>query len=124
MGNPALWWGSLMMISVALAAFRQRNRIALFIVVPFLAQWVLFFPITRVLFIYHFYPNVLFVILAVVFLLEPVWAREKWRGLGYLAANAAAFVFFLPIISGLFMPQGYWNALYLVLTWAGPYAVN
>jgi len=60
-GNPVLWWGG--MVFVALTAWRlvrRRDRVALFILVPFLLQWLPFARSPRIVFIYHFFPNVLF----------------------------------------------------------------
>ena len=120
-GNPALWWASMpVMIATLWLAVRYRSKVAIFIVIPFLAQWLFFIPITRVLFIYHFYPNVLFMILAITFWAKWLWERYawgKWAVGGYLALNVACFIFFFPVISGLFMPDSYWNNLRWLVHW-------
>ncbi len=121
MGNPALWWmGILAMIGILWLALRRRNRVALFILIPFLTQWLIFIPIGRVLFIYHFYPNVLFIILAVTLWVEWLWGRYrwgKWAIASYLALNVACFVFLFPVISGLPMTEGYWDSLRWLVSW-------
>ena len=121
MGNPALWWvGIPAMIALLWVVARHRNKTAIFILIAFLAQWLIFVSIGRVLFIYHFYPNVLFMILAVVFWAEWLWKRYRWGWrpvAGYLALNVASFGFLFPVISGYPMSQGYWDSLRWVVDW-------
>lgn len=103
-GNPALWWASILVMPVTLGlAIKYRSKIAAFILIPFLTQWLFFIPISRVVFIYHFYPNVLFIILAAVLWAEWLWARYKWGKwaiAGYLILVIICFVFLWPVISG------------------------
>jgi len=121
LGNPALWWAGIpAMIATIWLAVKRRNRIATFILIPFLAQWLIFALIGRVLFIYHFYPNVLFVTLAVTLWIEWLWSRYRWGRraiVGYLALNVAGFVLFFPVISGLPMAESYWDALRWMVNW-------
>jgi dolichyl-phosphate-mannose--protein O-mannosyl transferase len=73
-----------------------------------------------VLFIYHFYPNVLFMILAITLCIERLWNRYgwgKWAIAGYLALNVACFALFFPAISGLPMSNGYWEWLSGIRDW-------
>ena len=120
-GNPALWWGSIpVMIATLWLAVRYRNRIAIFIMIPFLTQWLIFAAIGRVLFIYHFYPNVLFIILAVTMWIEWLWGRYrwgKWAMGGFLALNVVCFALFFPVVSGLPMAESYWDALRWMVSW-------
>jgi dolichyl-phosphate-mannose--protein O-mannosyl transferase len=98
----------------------HKREVALFIIIPFFTQWLFFIPISRVVFIYHFYPPLLFVILAVTLWIEWLWTRYKWGKWvvgGYLALNVACFVFFFPAISGLPMSNGYWDSLPWMVHW-------
>ena len=120
-GNPALWWAAIPAMLLTLwLALRHCKRNAIFIIIPFLAQWLIFIPITRVLFIYHFYPNVLFMVLAVTLWAEWALVRHRWSKWvvgGYLLLNVACFAFFFPLISGLPMSDGYWNSLRWLVDW-------
>jgi len=63
---------------------------------------------------------VLFMILAITFWAKWLWERYawgKWAVGGYLALNVACFIFFFPVISGLFMPDSYWNSLRWLVHW-------
>jgi len=146
-GNPALWWPSIpIMIPTALVAINwcvksfnnrvtsaiarvfgplwrelgHRREVALFIIIPFLTQWLFFIPIHRVVFIYHFYPCLIFVILALILWIEWLWTRFKWGKwvvVGYLILNVVCFIVFFPAISGLSMSNGYWNSLQWLVHW-------
>lgn len=146
-GNPVLWWATIpvmiptAMIVISWLANSMKNRaanfiartfrsiwhemgdkreVALFILIPFLAQWLFFIPVGRVIFLYHFYPCLLFVILAAVLWIEWLWTRFKWGKwvvYGYLTLNVACFIFFFPAISGLPMSNGYWDSLQWIINW-------
>jgi len=109
LGNPILWWGSIpALLLAAWLAIRWKDKLALFIAIPFFAQWLLFIPIPRVLFIYHFYPCVLFMVLAVTFGLERLQPRWRWGVVSYLALAAVVFLLAYPPISGIPVSQDSW----------------
>ena len=112
LGNPALWWGSIpALVFTGWLALRKGDKYAWFILVPYLTQWLLYSPLSRVLFIYHFYPDVLFVVLATTLFITRMWTRHKKWCIAYLGLNLALFIFAFPIISGLPMPNAYWDWL-------------
>lgn len=120
LGNPVLWWGGIpcLLLTFWLAA-RHRDKTALFIAIPFLFQWVLFAAIPRVLFIYHFYPNVIFLALAATFWLERLWPRRRWVVIAYIGLAAAIFCGLYPLISGLPLPPSHWvyKGFQYILNW-------
>jgi len=117
-GNPALWWPSIPMLLATLwVAVRHRDKTAAFIVIPFLTQWLFFIPIPRELWIYHFFPNLLFMILASTFWVQRLRGRWTWLLISYLALNVVAFGFFYPLISGHPMSEGYWDSLRWLTSW-------
>ncbi|HKZ50676.1 MAG TPA: phospholipid carrier-dependent glycosyltransferase, partial [Dehalococcoidia bacterium] len=110
LGNPALWLvGPFLIVLTAGLFLKLRDRRLAFIVVPFLTQWLFFVPIGRVLFIYHFFPNVLIMVLAATLWLEILWQRWQWPVWGYLALNAFLFLIFYPVLSGYPVAPTYWN---------------
>jgi len=121
MGNPALWWASIpVMLATFWLAVRHRSKIAIFISILFLTQWLFFIPIRRPIMIYHFFPNVLFMILAVTLWIQWLWDRYKWGKwavAGYLALNVVCFALFFPVLSGLPMSQGYWHSMRWMVDW-------
>ena len=121
MGNPALWWaGIAAMLGIFWLAIKHRNNIAIFISIPFLTQWLFFITIKRPIMIYHFFPNVLFMILAVTLWIQWLWGKYKWGKwvvAGYLALNVVCFALFFPVLSGLPMSQGYWHLMKWMVGW-------
>jgi len=121
LGNPALWWASIpAMLGTFYLAVRYRNKLAIFISIPFLAQWLVFLTVHRVIFIYHFFPNVLFIILAIILWIQWLWKKYrwgKWVVAAYLALNVICFALFFPVLSGHPMSQGYWHAMKWMVDW-------
>jgi predicted membrane-bound dolichyl-phosphate-mannose-protein mannosyltransferase len=102
-GNPAIWWASIPCLCyVGWNAVKNRDNGAIFILAVFLIQWLPYVPITRVLFIYHMFPNVPFMIFGIVYCLRELWEKEygKYITLVYLLAVVLCFVYFYPITSG------------------------
>ncbi|MEM3087310.1 MAG: phospholipid carrier-dependent glycosyltransferase [Halobacteria archaeon] len=114
MGNPAVWWAGLLFVLLALPRVRQE-RAALFIVAVWAIQWAAFAPIGRVLFIYHYFPNVAILALGCAWGVEREWARDPKRGLwlaaGLIGAAALLFALFYPVISGTPTDSAYKEAL-------------
>jgi dolichyl-phosphate-mannose--protein O-mannosyl transferase len=112
LGNPAVWWPGaaavLALASTTLADLRRRqvDSAALFILLAFLGQylpWVI--APRRLVFIYHFFTAVPFLVLALV-RLAARWAEACPRGLAagarlWLAVVAGLFVLFYPLLAGL-----------------------
>jgi dolichyl-phosphate-mannose-protein mannosyltransferase len=116
MGNPVTWWsGIAAMFYVTWRAIRYREMAAAFIAVAFLALWLLYIPIPRLLFIYHYYPAVLFIILGIVYCLDRL--NKRWITIPYLVLATLAFAFFFPVISGMPMGTEYWNQMRNILDW-------
>jgi dolichyl-phosphate-mannose-protein mannosyltransferase len=120
MGNPVIWWSAIPALigigGVAVAARLKGSSdeayrfVPLFILVPYLFQWLLYLFIPRILFIYHFLANVPFTILAVTFWLHQPF-EQRWTAsrsgfllrilvLAFLGAVAALFFIFYPVLSG------------------------
>ena len=115
-GNPLVWWGGLLaMIAMAYRVVRHKDFKALFILIGYLSQIVPWIPITRVLFIYHYFPSTVFLVLALGHVFNTIHEKERGRYLqaiyGYTAATGALFVVFFPTISGVSAPQWYFKYL-------------
>lgn len=105
-GNPAVWWVGIPAFLYMLWLWAGRkDRNAAFLVVGYLAQYLPWFFVTRITFIYHYFPSVVFVVLM------NVYALLQWRNrlsrraflslvLVYGGAAAALFLLFYPVLSG------------------------
>ncbi|HXN91167.1 MAG TPA: phospholipid carrier-dependent glycosyltransferase [Candidatus Sulfotelmatobacter sp.] len=102
LGNPWIWWTSLPCV-VALPYFiiRHRSFPATVILLGFVTQYLPWFPITRVLFMYHMFGGLIFMVLALAFVLAFLAQKVPRRnGQILVAAHLATAVFFF----GYFYP--------------------
>ncbi len=116
LGNPVTWLpGIVGMFYVVWQAGRRHEIRAAFIGVAFLALWLLYIPLPRLLFIYHYYPAVLFIILGIVYCLARL--NKRWVTIPYLVLAVFAFAVFFPVISGMPMGAEYWDKMRNILDW-------
>jgi dolichyl-phosphate-mannose--protein O-mannosyl transferase len=89
----------------------HRDGKALFILVGYLAQFVPWLIITRVVFIYHYFPCVLFMVFALAHVLNTIWERGRGRFklavYGITGAAVFLFIAFFPVLSGIPVPEFY-----------------
>ena len=111
LGNPWIWWTSLPCVA-ALPYFivRRRSFAATLILLGFITQYAPWFPITRVLFMYHMFGGLIFMILALAFVLAHVAekVRRPRRELlvaGYLGIAVLFFGYFYPNWTALPLSQ-------------------
>ena len=81
--NPVVCWGGLLaMIAVAVRMVQRRCGKALFILVGYLSQLAPWFLIGRITFAYHYFPSVIFLILALCYVFHDLAEREdavRWK---------------------------------------------
>ncbi|HEX6548267.1 MAG TPA: phospholipid carrier-dependent glycosyltransferase [Candidatus Dormibacteraeota bacterium] len=71
LGNPWIWWSSLpSLVFVAWVTFKERSFAAALITMGFVAQYLPWSRITRVVFLYHMFGGLIFMVLAVAFALN------------------------------------------------------
>ncbi|MES2663750.1 MAG: phospholipid carrier-dependent glycosyltransferase [Pseudomonadota bacterium] len=124
-GNPIIWYiGSIAFIIAGWAAiqsaFKKHVSFALgFILISGLAQFLPWALIPRKLvFIYHFFATVPFIILALVWFirqmerrLHNVFPKIKYLSGTVVVFSALFFILYFPIISGIAVPQDWSNFL-------------
>lgn len=107
--NPFIWWtGIVAMLYTFIKAVVDRNRRYVYLTVVILAAYVPYMFIPRIMFIYHYFPIVPFMILAIVSTLkdlEEVTGKRWIKAYGVIAI--IVFAFFYPIYSGLVIPEWY-----------------
>ena len=118
-GNPVVWWGGfLAMIVMAVRVFTHRDGKALFILIGYLAQLLPWIVVSRIVFIYHYFPSTLFIVLALAHMFNTILERRKSSGVkvvfGYTAVTAVVFILFFPLLSGMYLPNWYYTD---VLKW-------
>lgn len=109
--NPLLCWGGLLaMISMAFLGLFKGDKKALFILIGYLSQLLPWVPIARLTFAYHYFPSVVFLVLAMSHVLDTMRRRmEKWKPIvyGYTGACAGLFALFYPVLTGLTIQTAY-----------------
>jgi len=121
LGNPWIWWTSLPCLPLLLYfVFRERSFPAAVIVVGFVTQYLPWFRISRVIFLYHMFGGLIFMVLGLAFVLarlarSPGFSLQfgesarlvvSGRALAYahLVVAVAFFLYFYPLWTGL--PMG------------------
>ena len=103
-GNPLVWWAGIpAFFYVAYIAFVKKERSALFLTIGYLAQLLPWIPVTRVTFIYHYFPCVPFVVMMLGYSANKLLADKKrgvWIMAGYALAAVILFAMFYPVLSG------------------------
>lgn len=115
--NPVVCWtGLLALLSVAVELFRRKCGKALFILIGFFSQLGPWLFISRTTYEYHYFPSLIFLVLAVCYLMDGIvgWAKaDKWQlpVYGLTGGAVAVYVLFYPALVGLQMPLWYSNDL-------------
>ena len=111
--NPVVCWGGLLaVVACGFHGIVRRSGRALFILIGYLAQLVPWFFIGRITFAYHYFPSVLFLILALCYVFHTLARQEdlvNWRPPVYALTGGAVllFVLFYPALVGIPYPTWY-----------------
>jgi dolichyl-phosphate-mannose--protein O-mannosyl transferase/Gpi18-like mannosyltransferase len=92
-GNPLLWWGVIPAITItAVRAIERPDLTRTFIVIGYLANYLIWIPIGRILFLYHYMPSVFIGYLALGAVLADFWEGhcEFWETFAVLIAMLPA----------------------------------
>ena len=107
LGNPWIWWTSLpCLVSLPYFIVRHRSFPATVILIGFITQWLPWAPISRVLFMYHMFGGLIFMVLALAFVLthlaEKLQAANRLLLVGgHLGLAVVMFFYFYPVWTGL-----------------------
>lgn len=105
-GNPAVWWAGIpASLYMVYLAFRRKDKKAVFLLIGYMAQYLPWFFVTRITFIYHYFPSVIFVVMMIVYSLKQLTQKlpKKYRILLfalYAAVTVALFLMYYPVLSG------------------------
>ncbi len=111
-GNPLVWWGGLVaFIYVVIRFVKTRDDKALFIIIGLMAQLLPWVIISRIVFIYHYFPSTLFLVLSICYAFDSMFKRDKGRYklaiAAYTAAAVVLFIAFYPVLTGISAPRWY-----------------
>ena len=119
-GNPIIWWcGALASIFVLIMALLKRKKEYLFILLFIACTWLPYLFIGRDMFMYHYFPTLPFVMLAIVAFIR--WLTHKIKSnmiyILYIIAVIFFFLVFYPVISGMLTTSDYINSLKWLSSW-------
>lgn len=103
-GNPVLWWGALTGISMAaVRALERRGIVYSFLVIGYLSYLLVWVPIGRTLFLYHYMPSVYLGFLALATVLADSWngKSEFYEHAGLVLTLSPVFILGLGPALGL-----------------------
>jgi dolichyl-phosphate-mannose--protein O-mannosyl transferase len=116
LGNPWIWWSSIpCVLLLPYFAIRDKSYPAAFIALGFITQYLPWAPISRVLFLYHMFGGLIFMILALAYVLARIAGTRLEVGLGrwvrpltgspilfiWLGIAILFFVYFYPVWTGI-----------------------
>ena len=110
MGNPFIWWlGAISTVFALIYTLIKRNKEAAIFLVMILATWLPYVFIGRVMFIYHYFITLPFVMIAIVFLLKKIEEKfnKKFFTVFSLILFLLGFIYFYPVYSGMKVSQKY-----------------
>ena len=103
--NPFVCWGGLLaMFAMGWKTFKYKDGKAAFILIGYLAQLVPWMLIGRITFEYHYFPSLIFLVLAICHCFNSFRLRSsEWKKYVYgaTAACLALFVIFYPVLTGI-----------------------
>ena len=119
-GNPIIWWfGILAFIYIVIDAIRKRAGESLFILVFVLCTFLPYIFIGRAMFLYHYFPTLPFIMLAIVAFIK--WISEKFKTnsfcVFYVALVVIVFFVFYPVTSGMITTTDYIDSLKWLSSW-------
>jgi dolichyl-phosphate-mannose--protein O-mannosyl transferase len=124
-GNPIVWvvtpFASLYCLWQGI---RRKKLFHLFVALGWLSSYLPWVMVTRLCFIYHYFPCAMFGIVAMAMMATDAvnrWPEFKKYMWVYIALCAVMFVIFLPVTTGITTPKAYIEALEIMPQW---YFVN
>lgn len=119
-GNPAIWWfGVVAAIFALISSIFKRKKETLFALVFIACCFVPYIFIDRAMFMYHYFPTLPFIMLAIVALVK--WITEKLQNnsfyVFYVALVILLFFVFYPVTSGMVTTTDYIDSLKWLSSW-------
>lgn len=121
MGNPAIWWFAIgTSIFTLLYSLIKRDKVALMLVTMICSTWLTYAFIGRIMFLYHYFITLPFVMLTIVFMIQKLvqWKEKFKYAMPVLTAIfLIVFIYFYPVYSGKPTTMEYVQKTKLLETW-------
>jgi dolichyl-phosphate-mannose--protein O-mannosyl transferase len=122
LGNPFTWYTGLLFLLLAIVqVVRKETPVLLFTVLSVFAYWLPWALSPRkVVFLYHFLPSLIFLMLTSVYFLNELWNSSR-RGrilvILYICIAGGVFFYFYPVLSGWPIKETDIDRYMLLHTW-------
>ena len=121
MGNPIIWWLSVItFIFTLIYSVVKKNKEGLMILVMVLTTWLPYMFIGRIMFIYHYFITLPFMMLTIVFAIHKIveWKEKLKYSIPILTTIFLIFfIYFYPIYSGKPVDKKYIENTQWFKTW-------
>jgi len=119
-GNPVIWWtGIAGMLYVLVKGIRKLDGNCWFILVAIFTALIPYLSISRIMFMYHYFPVLPFMMLSIVMLIKDIEEKIKFKKiyLIYIVIIALIFIYFYPVVSGMTVSEEYIESTKWLETW-------
>jgi len=119
-GNPIIWWtGIVGMIYVLIKGIIKLDGKCWFIIVAILTGLIPYLSISRIMFMYHYFPILPFMMLSIVMLIKGIEEKIKFKKiyLIYILIIISVFIYFYPVVSGMTVSKEYVEATQWLDSW-------
>lgn len=119
-GNVAIWWvGVVSFLYMIYRLIRKKQKEEFFLLVMIIVMFIPNIFIGRVMFLYHYFPVLPFIMLGIVLMFKDISTKIKKDFLIYLYLIIVLLVFivYYPAISGMFMNKNYFEYIKIFKTW-------
>ena len=104
------WAGLAAMIGMGWLAVKEKDERAIFILIGYLANLLPWVLVSRLVFAYHYFPSVVFLVLAISYIFADLYQKDPhWKASvgGFTAACIGLFCMFYPVLAGTEVSTAY-----------------
>ena len=118
-GNIIIWWLSVLIIPYVIYKCIKKDKIFIFLSITILSLFLPYIVIGRVMFLYHFYPTVPFIILLVTAFFKSIEKHKNSKIITniYMLLVITFFILYYPVVSGMPTSNNYLDNLKILKTW-------
>ncbi len=119
-GNPVIWWtGVISFVYLVISSIKKKDKNNIFLVIFILSTFVPYIFVGRLMFMYHYFITLPFIMLGIVSFIK--WITEKTKNnkvyIVYVILIIVTFMVFYPIVSGIPISSDYINSLKWLSGW-------
>ena len=115
-GNMIIWIGGIIGFIYSLIRLK-KDKVSQLLVIAIISLLLPYMFINRAMFLYHYYPALIFVIIALVNLVYMLDKKIKYSSYIVILCSLIFFIIYFPVISGIVVKSDYLERLRLFSSW-------